>query len=65
MPQTDQPLRNSGIKEDWKALLIGLERDLFPIPNPDKNLTLRQGDLLWVMGSQEMAGRLTQRGLLD
>lgn len=65
MPQADQPLRDSGIKEDWKALLIGLERDLFPIPNPDKNLTLRQGDLLWVMGSQEMAGRLTQLGLLD
>ena len=65
MPQADQPLRDSGIKEDWKALLIGLERDLFPIPNPDKNLTLRQGDLLWVMGSQEMAAALTQRGLLD
>jgi CPA2 family monovalent cation:H+ antiporter-2 len=65
MPQEGRPLRDSGIKEDWKAFLIGLERDLLPIPNPDKNLTLRQGDLLWVMGSQEMAAALTQRGLLD
>jgi len=65
MPQAGRPLRDSGIKEDWKAFLIGLERDLLPIPNPDKNLTLRQGDLLWVMGSQEMAAALMQRGLLD
>ena len=65
MPQADRPLRESGIKEGWKAFLIGLERDLLPIPNPDKNLTLRQGDLLWVIGSQEMAGELMRRGLLD
>ena len=65
MPQADRPLRDSGIKEDWKAFLIGLERDLLPIPNPDKDMTLRQGDLLWVMGSQEMAGELMRRGLLD
>lgn len=65
MPQADKSIRECGIKEEWKAFLIGLERDLLPIPNPDKNLTLRQGDLLWVMGSQEMAGALMQRGLLD
>lgn len=65
MPQADKSIRECGIKEEWKAFLIGLERDLLPIPNPDKNLTLRQGDLLWVMGSQEMAGELMQRGLLD
>ncbi|MBR2490780.1 MAG: cation:proton antiporter [Ruminiclostridium sp.] len=65
MPQAGRALRDSGIKEEWNAFLIGLERDLLPIPNPDKNLTLRQGDLLWVMGSQEMAAALMQRGLLD
>lgn len=65
MPQEGKSIRECGIKEEWKAFLIGLERDLLPIPNPDKNLTLRQGDLLWVMGSQEMAGALMQRGLLD
>lgn len=65
MPQADKSIRECGIKEEWKAFLIGLERDLLPIPNPDKNLTLRQGDLLWVMGSQEMAGELMHRGLLD
>ena len=31
----------------------------------DINLTLRDGDLLWVMGSQEMAGKLLRLGLLD
>ena len=65
MPQEGKPIRSSGIKEAWGAFLIGLERDLLPIPDPDPNLTLRDGDLLWVMGSQEMASRLMKAGLLD
>ena len=65
MPQEGKSIRECGIKEEWNAFLIGLERDLLPLVNPDRDLTLRQGDLLWVMGSQEMAAALTQRGLLD
>lgn len=64
MPQEGRSIRDSGIKEDWSAFLIGLERDLLPIPDPDPNLTLRDGDILWVMGSQEMAGKLAMAGLL-
>ena len=64
MPQAGRSIRESGIKEDWSAFLIGLERDLLPIPDPDPNLTLRDGDILWVMGSQEMAGKLARAGLL-
>lgn len=65
MPQEGKSVRDSGIKTDWSAFLIGLERDLLPIPTPDPSLTLRAGDLLWVMGSQEMAGKLLRLGLLD
>ncbi|MDO4517555.1 MAG: cation:proton antiporter [Bacillota bacterium] len=65
MPQQGKSIRDSGIKEVWSAFLIGLERDMLPIPNPDRSLTLRTGDLLWVMGSQEMAGKLVRLGLLD
>ena len=65
MPQEGKAIRTSGIKEDWSAFLIGLERDRLPISDPDPNLTLRDGDLLWVMGSQEMAGKLLNAGLLD
>ena len=65
MPQAGKSIRDSGIKTDWSAFLIGLERELLPIPDPDPNLTLRDGDLLWVMGSQEMAGKLVAAGLLD
>ena len=64
MPQAGRSIRDSGIKEDWSAFLIGLERNLLPIPDPDPNLTLRDGDILWVMGSQEMAGKLARAGLL-
>lgn len=65
LPQQGRSIRDSGIKEEWSAFLIGLERDLLPIPNPDRSMTLRTGDLLWVMGSQEMAGKLVRLGLLD
>ena len=64
MAQNGRSIRDSGIKEDWSAFLIGLERNLLPIPDPDPNLTLRDGDILWVMGSQEMAGKLARAGLL-
>ena len=64
-PQTGKSIRSSGIRTEWSSLLIGLERDRLPIPDPDPDLTLREGDLLWVMGSQEMAGKLVAAGLLD
>ena len=63
MPQAGKSVRDSGIKGDWSALLIGLERDLLPIPSPDPSLTLRDGDLLWVMGSQEQAAAPGPAGL--
>lgn len=65
MPQVGKAVRESGIKTDWSAILIGLERDLLPMPTPDPSLTLRAGDLLWVMGSREMAAKLLALGLLD
>lgn len=64
-PQQGRSIRDSGIKEEWSAFLIGLERNLLPIPNPDPSMNLRTGDLLWVMGSQEMASKLMRLGLLD
>lgn len=65
MPESDKSVRASGIKQDWSGILIGLERDLLPIPSPDPSLTLRPGDLLWVMGPQKMAAKLVSLGLLD
>ncbi len=66
MPQEGKSVRDSGIKTDWSAFLIGLERDLLPIPTPRPQPDpARRGDLLWVMGSQEMAGKLLRLGLLD
>ena len=65
MPEAGKSVRDSGIKQDWSGILIGLERDLLPIPSPDPSLTLRPGDLLWVMGPQKMAAKLVSLGLLD
>ena len=68
----DKTMPQAGEERPGQRHQRGLERpahrpgqDLLPIPSPDPSLTLRDGDLLWVMGSQEMAGKLLRLGLLD
>jgi CPA2 family monovalent cation:H+ antiporter-2 len=65
MPQTGKSIRASGIKKDWSAFMMGIERDMLPIIDPNPDMTLRAGDLVWVLGAQEMAAKLAAEGLLD
>ncbi len=65
MPQEGKPIRSSGIKTDWSAFLVGIERDMLPIMDPHPDMMLKSGDLLWLLGAQEMAVKLSKQGLLD
>ena len=65
MPQEGKPIRISGIKTDWSAFLVGIERDTLPIMDPHPDMLLKSGDLLWLLGAQEMAVKLSKQGLLD
>ncbi len=64
-PLAGKNLRESGIKEKWNCFLIGLERHLYPMIDPDPNTVLLAGDLLWVLGSQKMGSTLLMQHLLD
>ncbi|MBQ3404289.1 MAG: cation:proton antiporter [Oscillospiraceae bacterium] len=58
-------LRSSGIKSEWHAFLVGLERHLYPIFDPLPDMPLQEDDLLWVLGDQKMGRYLFQHNLLD
>jgi CPA2 family monovalent cation:H+ antiporter-2 len=43
-------IRTSGIHEIHDCLLIGIERDNTSMQNPDLDLLLEEGDILWLIG---------------
>jgi monovalent cation:H+ antiporter-2, CPA2 family len=47
-------IRESGIREKYHAMVIGIERDQSRIINPDTDLKLKALDTLWVVGEQVM-----------
>ncbi len=63
-PLAGVSIRDSGIKSEWSANLIGIERGMLPILNPTPEFVLNTDDLLWVLGSQQMGQKLVQQGLL-
>lgn len=57
-------IRDSGIKSNWSACLIGIERGMLPILNLSSRFILNADDLLWVLGSQKMGQHLVKNELL-
>lgn len=68
--EKDSPLYNVSIKDspirsDLDLFLLGLERNHFPIIKPDLNMLMKADDLIWVLGTQKMAGQLARQDLLS
>jgi len=53
-------IRNAGIRERFGAMVVGLERAGERIMNPDSDMTLQVGDLLWLVGPTETIQQLRQ-----
>lgn len=58
-------IRNSGIRHNYHGFVIGIERGNLPIVNPNIDLLLEPGDIIWLAGGQQMAISLLSKGLLD
>ncbi len=58
-------IKNSGFRQKYKGHIIGIERGKLPIVNPNINMVIEEGDLLWVVGSQKMANNLLKADFLD
>ncbi len=46
-------IKNSGIRDKFDCLVVGIERDNTSIMNPDIDLELIEGDVIWIVGERE------------
>ena len=54
-------IREAAFREEFGILVVGIEREQRRILNPDSNLRLIPGDIIWVVGENEKLDRLTER----
>jgi CPA2 family monovalent cation:H+ antiporter-2 len=57
-------IKDSRIKDEWSSFMLGIERDYYPIISPDINMRIESSDLIWILGPQEMIGKLAKAQLL-
>ena len=57
-------IKDANIRENWSALVIGLERGTYTLTNPNVSLTFEKGDLLWILGKQKMMNTLIKEEVL-
>lgn len=57
-PLAGSSIRESGLREHYDCMIVGLQRSGLPISQPDVNMRMMPGDLVWCLGSRSMAGKL-------
>lgn len=60
-PFIGYPLKNANLRKQTAGLVVGLERNGFRTLNPDHSITLRKGDLLYVVGKKDELRQLLDR----
>lgn len=58
-------IKDSGFMEEYKGIIIGIERGDFPIIHPEKTIQLLENDLLWVLGTQKTVNLLLKKDMLQ
>ena len=53
-----KPIKLGNIRDDWKCMILGVQRDGLPIVMPNASMVIAKDDLMWVMGSNTNAGLL-------
>ncbi len=51
-------VRQSNIRGKHDCMLLGIQKDGYPISMPDPDLTISKGDILWLIGSAESVGSI-------
>lgn len=57
-------IKAADLRNKWHCLVIGLERGDYTFTNPNVSLVFEEGDLLWVLGKQEMINILIREEIL-
>jgi len=63
-PLIRKRIKDSSFRSRYHGYIIGIERDMMPILNIQPNMVIKERDLIWTLGMQEMADRLLKDGLL-
>jgi len=57
-PLKGRSIRESGLRERFDCMILGVQRNKLPILQPDVNMVMQSGDLVWVLGTKHMANLL-------
>ena len=57
-PYAGLPIRSSRISDRMHCMILGIQKKGMTITMPDANLRIQEGDILWVIGSNNNVGRL-------
>ena len=63
-PFARKSIKNCGIRSEYGATIIGIERGDLPIINPDIETIIGKGDILWLMGGDNMVKWMIEDDLL-
>lgn len=55
---TGMDIRSSGLRENTRGLVVGIERGDERILNPDSAIILRWGDIIWIVGDKKKIQQL-------
>jgi monovalent cation:H+ antiporter-2, CPA2 family len=50
----NRTIRETGLREHFQALVVGIEREGKRMLNPDSTVSIRSGDLLWIVGNPNL-----------
>lgn len=62
-PYVGKPIRKSGINARAHCMILGLERDGYANMMPDANLLISEGDILWIIGTNDNLSRIASRSV--
>ncbi|MBQ2960707.1 MAG: cation:proton antiporter [Oscillospiraceae bacterium] len=57
-PLEGRSIKDSGIRENYDCMVLGLQRENLPLAQPDINMVMLSGDLVWILGSSSMADKV-------
>lgn len=58
-------IKQSNLRSALNCMILGLQKNGYPIIMPDPNMILRKGDILWLMGANNSIGSLAAEYLED
>ena len=64
-PLAGKTIKDCGLRRDYDCMILGLQRNMLPIPTPDVHTLIAAGDSIWVLGTQDMADKLIEAEIVS